>query len=255
MNDDLFSLKGKNALVTGASRGLGQGMAIALARAGADVAVTDIEALPADETCRRITELGRRAIPLAGDLAKPEVPERLFAHALDKLGQVDILVNNAGIIRRAPAAEFSDKDWDDVIAVNLNAVFKLSRAAGRQMIQAGRGGKIISTASLLSFQGGILVPSYAASKGAVAQLTKALANEWAGKGVNVNAVAPGYMATDNTAALRADPARSEAILSRIPAGRWGTPDDVANVVVFLASRAADYVHGHVLVVDGGWLAR
>jgi 2-deoxy-D-gluconate 3-dehydrogenase len=255
MNLDIFSLQGKCALVTGASRGLGQGMAVALARAGADVAAADIPALPPDDTCKQITSLGQRAFPLAGDLGQPDVPEKLFAEAVEKLGRVDILVNNAGIIRRAPAVDFSDKDWDDVIQINLNAVFKLARAAGRHMIGSGRGGKIISTASLLAFQGGILVPSYAAAKGGVAQLTKALANEWASKGINVNAVAPGYMATDNTTALRGDPARSKAILDRIPAGRWGTPEDVATVVVFLASSASDYVNGHVLVVDGGWLAR
>lgn len=255
MDLDIFSLAGKSALVTGAARGLGQGMAVALARAGADVAVADIEALSPDDTCGRIADLGRKAVPIAGDLSKPEVPDQLFAAAVEKLGKVDILVNNAGIIRRAPAVEFSDKDWDDVIQINMNAVFKLSRAAGRHMIASGRGGKIINTASLLAFQGGIFVPSYAASKGAVAQLTKAFANEWASRGINVNAIAPGYMATDNTAPLRADEDRSKSILARIPAGRWGTPEDVANVAVFLASRAADYINGHVLVVDGGWLAR
>jgi 2-deoxy-D-gluconate 3-dehydrogenase len=255
MNLDIFSLEGKNALVTGASRGLGQGIAIALARSGADVVVADIEALSPDETCKQITSLGRKAIPLAGDLSQDQVPEKLFATALEKAGKIDILVNNAGIIRRSPVVDFSDKDWDDVIQINLNAVFKLSRAAGRHMIASGRGGKIINTASLLAFQGGILVPSYAASKGAVAQLTKALANEWASKGINVNAIAPGYMATDNTAPLRADPVRSKAILDRIPAGRWGTPEDVANVVAFLSSKAAEYINGHVLVIDGGWMAR
>jgi 2-deoxy-D-gluconate 3-dehydrogenase len=255
MDRSRFALDGKTALVTGASRGLGQGMAVALARAGADVAVADIAALPPDETIRRIAALGRRAVPLAGDLGDPEVPDRLFAAAVTALGRVDILVNNAGIIRRAPAVDYADADWDEVLQINLNAVFKLSRAMGRHLIAAGRGGKIINTASLLSFQGGILVPSYAASKGAVAQLTKALANEWASQGINVNAIAPGYMATDNTAPLRADEERSKAILGRIPAGRWGTPEDVADVAVFLASPAADYIHGHVLVVDGGWMAR
>ena len=255
MNLDVFSLEGKTALVTGASRGLGQGMAVALARAGADVAVADIAALSSDDTCQKITAFGRKAVAIVGDLSQSDVPETLFATAVEKLGKVDILVNNAGIIRRAPAVKFSDKDWDDVIQINLNAVFKLSRAAGRHMIASGRGGKIISTASLLSFQGGVFVPSYAASKGAVAQLTKAFANEWASQGINVNAIAPGYMATDNTAPLRADEDRSKAILARIPAGRWGTPEDVANVAVFLASKASDYINGHVLVVDGGWMAR
>jgi 2-deoxy-D-gluconate 3-dehydrogenase len=171
-----------------------------------------------------------------------------------EFGSIDILINNAGIIRRAPAADFSAKDWSDVIEVNLNAVFRLCQAAGRHMLAQGSG-KIVNVASLLSFQGGVFVPSYAAAKGAVAQLTKALANEWAGKGIQVNAIAPGYMATDNTAALRADPVRSRQILDRIPAGRWGTPHDVAGTAVFLASAAGDYVNGHVLVVDGGWLAR
>jgi 2-deoxy-D-gluconate 3-dehydrogenase len=255
MSFDVFDLKGKCALVTGASRGLGQGIAVALAGAGADVAAADIEALKPEETVKQITAAGRRGFALVGDLSKPDAPDKLFAEATEKLGRIDILVNNAGIIRRTPAVDFSDKDWNDVIDINLHAVFKLCRAAGRQWIPAGRSGKIINIASLLAFQGGILVPSYAASKGAVAQLTKALANEWAAKGVNVNAIAPGYMATDNTAALRADENRSRQILERIPAGRWGEPSDIGKVAVFLASSAADYVNGHVLVVDGGWMAR
>jgi len=251
---DQFKLNGKVAIVTGAARGIGQGYAVALAEAGADLALVDV--IPMDETLQKVEALGRRACAVIADLSQGEsLAPGLVAETVSQLGGVDILVNNAGIIRRAPAVDFSDKDWDDVIQINLNAVFKLARAAGRHMIGAGRGGKIISTASLLAFQGGILVPSYAAAKGGVAQLTKALANEWGSKGINVNAVAPGYMATDNTTALRADPGRSKAILDRIPAGRWGTPEDVANVVVFLASSASDYVNGHVLVVDGGWLAR
>jgi 2-deoxy-D-gluconate 3-dehydrogenase len=254
MSQSAFDLTGKTALVTGASRGLGAGIAIALAEAGADVAAADVEALRPEETCRRVEAAGRRAFALTGDLGRPETPDRIFAEAALKLGRVDILVNNAGIIRRTPAAEYSDEDWAAVIEINLNALFKLCRAAGRHMLASGRG-KIVNIASLLSFQGGILVPAYAASKGAVAQLTKALANEWAAKGINVNAIAPGYMATDNTAALRADPVRSRQILERIPAGRWGEPHDVGQVAVFLAASASDYVNGHVLVVDGGWMAR
>ncbi len=255
MSLDMYKLDGKCALVTGASRGLGQGAAVALAEAGADVAAADIEALPPNETCQRIAAAGRRAVALAGDLSKPDTPARLVAQTIEKLGRLDILVNNAGIIRRTPAVDYSDEDWQAVIEINLTAVFKLCRAAGRHMLARGTGGKIINVASLLAFQGGILVPAYSASKGAVAQLTKALANEWAPKGINVNAVAPGYMATDNTAALRADSVRSRQILERIPAGRWGEPTDVGGVVAFLASPAADYVHGHVLLVDGGWMAR
>jgi 2-deoxy-D-gluconate 3-dehydrogenase len=254
MSQSAFDLTGKTALVTGASRGLGAGIAIALAEAGADVAAADVEALRPEETCRRVEAAGRRAFALTGDLGRPETPDRIFAEAALKLGRVDILVNNAGIIRRTPAADYSDEDWAAVIEINLNALFKLCRAAGRHMLASGRG-KIVNIASLLSFQGGILVPAYAASKGAVAQLTKALANEWAAKGINVNAIAPGYMATDNTAALRADPVRSRQILERIPAGRWGEPHDVGQVAVFLAAPASDYVNGHVLVVDGGWMAR
>jgi 2-deoxy-D-gluconate 3-dehydrogenase len=253
-NLQAFSIEGRRALVTGASRGLGAGIAVALAEAGADVAVADLPALNTTETCERIRATGRRALPLAADLSKRGDQDRLFAEALSGLGGIDILVNNAGIIRRTPAADYSDEDWDVVVEINQNAVFRLCRAAGREMLAQGRG-KIINIASLLAFQGGILVPAYAASKGAVAQVTKALANEWAAKGINVNAIAPGYMATDNTAALRADATRSRQILERIPAGRWGTPDDVGRVAVFLASPASDYVNGHVLVVDGGWMAR
>jgi 2-deoxy-D-gluconate 3-dehydrogenase len=254
MSPSAFNLDGKTALVTGASRGLGAGIAVALAEAGADVAAADIEALKPEQTCSRVEAAGRRAFALTGDLGRPETPERIFAEAVEKLGRVDILVNNAGIIRRTPAVDYSDEDWAAVVEINLNALFKLCRAAGRHMLPLGRG-KIINIASLLSFQGGILVPAYAASKGAVAQLTKALANEWAAKGITVNAIAPGYMATDNTAALRADPVRSRQILERIPAGRWGEPSDVGQVAVFLAAPASDYVNGHVLVVDGGWMAR
>jgi 2-dehydro-3-deoxy-D-gluconate 5-dehydrogenase len=247
-----FSLEGRVALVTGASRGLGAAYAVALAEAGADLAVHDLR--PVDETCARIRALGRRALALVGDVTEPATPERLVRETLAGLGALDILVNNAGTIRRAPAAETSDEDWLAVLDVNLSSVFRLCRAAGRHMLACGRG-KIVNVASLLAFQGGVLVPAYSASKGGIAQLTKALANEWAGRGVNVNAIAPGYVRTDNTAPLQADPVRSRQIVERIPAGRWAEPEDVAGGVVFLCSSAADYVHGHVLVVDGGWLGR
>jgi 2-deoxy-D-gluconate 3-dehydrogenase len=195
-----------------------------------------------------------RTLCLTADLSKRDQSDRLVTQGAEAMGSIDILVNNAGIIRRAPAVDFKDEDWDAVLEINLTSVFRLSRAVGAQMLARGHG-KIISVASLLSFQGGVLVPAYAAAKAGVAQLTKALANEWAGRGVNVNAIAPGYMATENTAPLRADPVRSRQILDRIPAGRWGEPADVGGVAVFLASRASDYVHGHVLVVDGGWMGR
>src|SRR5208337_5023436 len=199
--------------------------------------------------------LGRKSFFLGGDVADASISSALVARAVDEFGSIDILVNNAGTIRRAPAAEYSQAFWDELIATNLTSVFRLSQLAGQNMLLRGAGGKIINTASLLSFQGGILVPAYAAAKGGVAQLTKALANEWAAKGINVNAIAPGYMATDNTTALRADAARSAAILARIPMGRWGLPSDLAGTAVFLASDASNYVQGHVLVVDGGWLCR
>jgi 2-deoxy-D-gluconate 3-dehydrogenase len=249
---DRFRLDGRVALVTGASRGLGAAMASALAEAGADVAVHGNTHAPAD-TCARVEAAGRRALPLVADLAEGS-QAGLVDRTLAGLGRLDILVNNAGIIRRAPAAEHDDADWDRVLAVDLTAVFRLARAAGRHML--GRGsGKIINVASLLSFQGGVSVPGYAAAKGGVAQLTKALANEWAGKGVQVNAIAPGYMRTDNTEPLQSDAVRSQEILGRIPAGRWGEKEDVAGAAVFLASSASDYVNGHVLVVDGGWMGR
>jgi 2-deoxy-D-gluconate 3-dehydrogenase len=252
MSGDPFSLAGKVALVTGASRGLGAGMALGLAAAGADV-VLHASAPPAD-TALAVERLGRRAAALAADLGDPAAPARLAADALAVYGRLDILINNAGIIRRQPADEHSDEFWDAVIEVNLSSVFRLSRAVGRHMLERGSG-KIVNVASILSFQGGVTVPGYAAAKGGVAQLTKALANEWAGRGINVNAIAPGYMVTDNTAGLRADQVRTRQINERIPAGRWGTPADLAGAVVFLASPASDYVNGHVLAVDGGWLAR
>jgi 2-deoxy-D-gluconate 3-dehydrogenase len=251
---DAFKLDGKVAFVTGASGGLGASMAIALAEAGADVVAHGNSRTP-DQTCELIKSVGRRSLALRGDLADKTVPQRLIAETLDEFGQLDILINNAGIIRRAPAIDYTEDDWTTVIEVNLSSVFRLSQLAGREMITNGRGGKIINIASLLSFQGGITVPAYAASKGAVAQLTKALANEWAKHRINVNAIAPGYMRTDNTAALQADQNRNRQILERIPAGRWGEPEDLAGAAVFLASSASDYLHGHVLVVDGGWMGR
>jgi 2-deoxy-D-gluconate 3-dehydrogenase len=253
MATDLFRLDGLAALVTGAGTGIGAALAVALAEAGADVVCHGNRHAPT-ETAARIASLGRKAAVVEGDLGDGAVASQLVERATAALGEIDILVNNAGIIRRAPAVESTDADWDDVLAVNLTAVYRLCRSAGQRMLARGRG-KIINISSLLAFQGGIRVPAYAASKGAVAQLTKALANEWAGQGVNVNAIAPGYIRTDNTSALIADPTRSRQILERIPAGRWGEPSDLGGALVFLASRASDYVSGHVLAVDGGWLGR
>jgi 2-dehydro-3-deoxy-D-gluconate 5-dehydrogenase len=249
-----FQLKGKTALVTGSHRGLGATIALALAEAGADVACNGRD-LDAGTICGDIRALGRSAAYFAADLAGAEACSELIEKTVGEFGALDILVNNAGIIRRAPAADYSAEDWDAVISVDLTAVFRLSQLAARRMFAQGTGGKILNIASVLSFQGGILVPAYAAAKGGVVQLTRAFANEWAGKGINVNAIAPGYMATDNTAALRNDPVRSRQILDRIPAGRWGAPGDLAGAAVFLCSSASDYVHGHVLAVDGGWLSR
>jgi len=247
----MFDLSGKVAVVTGCNTGLGRGMALALAQAGCDIVGLNI--VPADETAAAAKKMGRRFHDIATDLSKAKA-EDLIARATAAFGRVDILVNNAGIIRRADALEFSERDWDDVIAVNLKAVFFLAQAAARQFIRQKTAGRIVSVASLLSFQGGIRVPSYTASKSGVAGLTRLLANEWAKYGITVNAIAPGYMATNNTAPLRADPARSAEILARIPLGRWGLPADLAGPVVFLASDASAYVTGHVLAVDGGWLA-
>ena len=255
MTLEAFALDGKVALVTGASRGLGAATAAALAAAGAAVALHSNEQ-PATQTADRICkENGRRTELFTADLADRAAADKLFADSIAAFGKVDILVNNAGIIRRKAAAQHSDEDWDAVIEVNLSNAFRLSRAMGKHLIETGRPGKIINVASLLSFQGGVTVPGYAAAKGGLVQLTKALANEWAAHGINVNAIAPGYMQTDNTKALREDPQRNRQITERIPAGRWGTPDDVAGAAVFLASKASDYVHGHVLVVDGGWMGR
>jgi 2-deoxy-D-gluconate 3-dehydrogenase len=251
---ELFSLAGRNALVTGASRGLGAAIAVALARSGADVAVHGHSASTL-RSCEAVRAAGRRALALQGDLGDPATPARLVDEALAGLGGLDIVVNNAGIIRRAPAAETSDDDWDAVLRVNLGGVFRLCRAAGRHLLAAEKRGKIVNIASLLSFQGGLNVTAYTAAKSAVAGLTRSLSNEWAPRGISVNAVAPGYLLTDNTEALRKDPVRSRQILERIPQGRWGTPDDVVGAVIFLASPASDYVSGQLLVVDGGFLAR
>jgi 2-deoxy-D-gluconate 3-dehydrogenase len=250
---DQFKLEGKVALVTGASAGLGQAIAIALAEAGADIACHGNTRTP-DATLAAISSLRRQAFAVGGDLAEKETPRALVEATLDRFGRIDILVNNAGTIRRAPAVDYTEDDWTTVIEINLSSVFRLSQLVGRRMLAQGSG-KIINIASLLSFQGGITVPAYAASKGGVVQLTKALANEWAGKGINVNAIAPGYMRTDNTKALQQDETRNRQILERIPAARWGEPADLAGAAVFLASSASDYVNGHVLVVDGGWMGR
>lgn len=254
MSLDVFQLNGKNALVTGSHKGLGAAIAVVLAQAGANVVCHGRDASPGPAP-DQIRSLGRKTAYFRGDVSDSKVCGELIEKTAAEFGSIDILVNNAGTIRRAPAAEYSDEFWNEVIAVNLTAVFRLSQLAGRRMLAAGRGGKIVNIASLLSFQGGILVPAYAAAKGGVAQLTKSLSNEWAAKRINVNAIAPGYMATDNTEALRNDPVRSRQILERIPAARWGDPKDVAGAAVFLCSSASDYVHGHVLVVDGGWLGR
>jgi 2-deoxy-D-gluconate 3-dehydrogenase len=251
---DAFRLDGKVAIVTGSKRGLGQAMAIGLAEAGADVVTVDRDT--PTETSEAIRALGRRTMSLTADLAVSSVAElnALVENVVAEMGRVDILVNNAGIIRRSPALDFSEQDWDDVIQVNQKAVFFLSQAVGRVMKKQG-GGKIINIASMLSFQGGVFVPSYTAAKSAIAGITRALANEWASIGINVNAIAPGYMATDNTAPLRADADRSASILARIPAGRWGEPQDLKGIVVFLASDASAYLHGAIIPVDGAWLTR
>jgi 2-dehydro-3-deoxy-D-gluconate 5-dehydrogenase len=250
---DSFHLTNQVAIVTGCNTGLGQGMALALAQAGADIVGINVSA--PDETRERIEATGRSFFDLRADLSDTAGIPALIAQAKARFGRVDILVNNAGIIRREDAIKFDEKDWDDVIDLNLKTVFFFAQAVARQFIAQGNGGKIINVASMLSFQGGVRVPSYTASKSGVIGITRALANEWAGHRINVNAIAPGYMATNNTAALRADASRNSSILERIPAGRWGVPDDLAGPVVFLASRASDYVNGYTVAVDGGWLAR
>ena len=249
----IFGLSGKVALVTGANTGIGQGLALALAEAGADIAALGRTA--PDETASSVMAMGRRFHAVSSDLAAAPDYAAILDDIAQALGPVDILVNNAGIIKRNDALDFSEADWDSVMDVNLKSVFFLTQAVARQMLAAGRTGKIINIASMLSFQGGIRVASYTASKSGVAGLTKLLANEWAAKGICVNAIAPGYVATNNTAALRADETRNREILGRIPAGRWGKPQDLAGAIVFLASAASDYVHGTTIAVDGGWLAR
>ena len=249
-----FSLKGKAAIVTGAGTGLGQGMAVALAEAGADILGVYNEA-EAESTAAQVRALGRKFVGLWADLASTAPIPGIIEAAVSAFGKLDILVNNAGIIRRAPSLEFTEEDWDEVLNVNLKSVFFLCQAAGRQFLKQKSGGRIINIASLLSFQGGILIPSYTASKSGVRGLTQLLANEWAAHGINVNAIAPGYMATSNTEPLRKDPNRAPAILARIPAGRWGMPADLQGAVVFLASEASAYVNGFTLAVDGGWLGR
>ena len=248
-----FDLTGKVALVTGGNTGLGQGIALALAEAGADI--VSVALSDSDETVAKVQALGRRAHAISADLTSIEPVERVVQEALAAMGRIDILVNNAGLIRRADAVDFTEADWDLVMNINLKTVFFMSQAVARQFIKQGDGGKIINIASMLSFQGGIRVPSYTASKSGVAGLTKLMANEWAPHRITANAIAPGYFATANTQALREDPVRSAEILGRIPAGRWGEPSDLGGAAVFLASRASDYVQGAILPVDGGWQAR
>ena len=254
--DQKFGVAGKVALVTGSSQGLGKSMALALARSGADVIINGRDAAKLAPVVAELSALvpTSRFHAIAADLGDRAAVQRLIDQAIAWQGHLDILINNAGIIKRTPAADHTDADWDLVLNVNLTGVFTACRAAGKHMLARGSG-KIVNIASLLTFFGGITVPGYAASKGAVGQLTKALSNEWAGKGVNVNAIAPGYMRTENTAALQADPLRSKEILSRIPANRWGEPSDLAGAVVFLSSPASDYLSGHVMTVDGGWCGR
>jgi 2-dehydro-3-deoxy-D-gluconate 5-dehydrogenase len=248
-----FNLAGKTAIVTGCNTGLGQGMALALAQAGADV--VGVNVTDPDETKAGVEALGRRFLDLRANLGDISCIPDLVAQAKALNGEVHILVNNAGIIRREDAIKFTEADWDDVMDLNLKSVFFLSQAVAKVFIAQGKGGKIVNIASMLSFQGGVRVPSYTASKSGVMGITRLMANEWASHGINVNAIAPGYMATNNTAALRADEQRNSAILERIPAGRWGKPEDLAGPVVFLASTASDYVNGYTVAVDGGWLAR
>ena len=248
-----FNLSGKVAIVTGCSTGLGQGMSYGLAEAGADIVGTDYVDFP--ETQATIEDIGRRFLGIKADLLELKPIEGIIQTTVEVFGKLDILVNNAGIIRRADAIEFTEKDWDDVMNINIKTLFFLSQAAAQQFIKQGTGGKIINIASMLSYQGGIRVPSYTASKSGVMGVTRLMANEWAKHNININAIAPGWMATNNTAPLRSDPVRSKEILDRIPAGRWGTPDDLKGVAVFLASDASNYVNGYTIAVDGGWLAR
>ena len=251
---DAFKLDGKVAIVTGSERGLGRGIATALAQAGADiVGVTYVDSAP--ETAAAVQAAGKRYLHVQANLSSLEPIQHIVDTALQEFGHIDILVNNAGIIIRNDSVDFTEKEWDDVMDINVKATFFMCQAVARQFIKQGTGGKIVNVASMLSFQGGIRVPSYTASKSGVKGITMLLANEWAKHGINVNAIAPGYMATDNTTQLRADEARSAEILGRIPAGRWGLPEDLGGAVVFLASKAGDYVNGYTIAVDGGWLAR
>jgi 2-deoxy-D-gluconate 3-dehydrogenase len=248
-----FDLTGRVAIVTGANTGIGQAIAVALAQAGADIAVAG--RTPPVETEAEVRKASRQFLSVSADLSNIGVIPDVIGQTVNRFGRVDILVNNAGIIRRADALDFTESDWDAVMDVNLKSVFFLSQAAARQMLAQGQGGKIVNIASLLSFQGGIRVASYTAAKSGLAGITRLLANEWAGKGINVNAIAPGYIATNNTDALQKDETRNRQILERIPAGRWGRPQDIGGGTVFLASRAADYLHGAIIPIDGGWLAR
>ncbi len=248
-----FSLDGKTVVVTGANTGIGQGISLAVAKAGGRVLGVGRSAM--DETAELIAEVGGRFAAVHSDLSKPQQAGGLIPNLWRDYGPIDGLVNNAGIIRRADATEYSEADWDDVLGINLKSLFLASQAFGREVIKAGRRGKIVNVASLLSFQGGIRVAAYTASKHGVTGVTQALSNEWAAEGINVNAIAPGYVESNNTTALRADPDRSAAILSRIPAGRWGKPSDIGDVAVFLLAPASNYMHGTTVPVDGGWLAR
>ncbi|MBC7765950.1 MAG: 2-dehydro-3-deoxy-D-gluconate 5-dehydrogenase KduD [Hyphomonadaceae bacterium] len=250
---DAFKLEGKVAIVTGASTGLGQGMSIALAQAGCDIVGVDYVEMP--ETANTIEAMGRKFIGVVANLMSIEPIQSIVDKAVEVYGKVDILVNNAGIIRREDAIDFTEKNWDDVMNINIKTVFFFSQAVAKQYIAQGTGGKIINIASMLSFQGGVRVPSYTTSKSGVMGVTRAMANEWAKHNININAIAPGYMATNNTTALRADEDRNKAILERIPAARWGTPDDLMGPIIFLASEASNYVNGYTVAVDGGWLAR
>jgi 2-deoxy-D-gluconate 3-dehydrogenase len=250
---ELFSLNGRCALVTGANTGIGQGIAVALAEAGADVVAVGRTA--PDHTAKLVRGMGRRFQSIEADLASAAHSTEIVRQAVEHFGAVDILVNNAGIIRRNDALDYTESDWDAVMNINLKTAFFLSQAVARHVLAAGRGGKIVNIASMLSFQGGIRVAAYTASKSGIAGITRLLANEWAGKGINVNAIAPGYIATNNTTALRNDETRNREILGRIPAGRWGKPEDIGGATVFLASRASDYMHGAIIPIDGGWLAR
>ena len=250
---DDFKIDNKTAIVTGAGRGLGQALAMGLAEAGANLALVDV--IDMSETAKKIEALGKKAICITADLSSKDCVEGIITKTKEAFGSIDILFNNAGIIRRAPITDFTEKDWDDVMNINIRTVFFLSQAVAKVMIEQGKGGKIVNTASMLSFQGGVFVPSYTASKSAIMGLTKLLANELSAHKINVNAIAPGYMATDNTAALRADEKRNAEILGRIPAGRWGEPQDLKGAAVFLASKASDYITGYTVAVDGGWLSR